>query len=223
MFAWLKKLIHIISSALFPFSCVDCKKEPRLLCFDCAKKLTPNNEIITNNIFALFYYHDPIIRKLIWYLKYKQINEVSKVFVPFFRDKILSLIEDDLNLSTYVQLNKIIIVPTPMSKIRRRKRHTNQAEILAQAIVENNNFLQYESKLISKIKHTKAQVDCQNKSERLKNIKGTFQIKDPANIKNKIYIVIDDVITTGATMKEITKLLKKSGAKQVFGIAIAHG
>lgn len=222
MFAWLKKLIHIISSALFPFCCVSCKKESQLLCFDCAKTLTPNSKIITNNIFALFYYHDPIIKKLVWYLKYKQIAEVGKVFAPYFNDKILSLIEDDLDLSTYIQNNKISLIPIPMSKRRRRERHLNPAEVLAQAIVENNHFLQYDSKLISKIKHTKAQVDCPNKKERLENIKGTFQIKDKSDLKNKIYIVIDDVITTSATMKEITTLLEKAGARQVFGLAIAH-
>ncbi|MEK7106073.1 MAG: phosphoribosyltransferase family protein, partial [Patescibacteria group bacterium] len=61
-----------------------------------------------------------------------------------------------------------------------------------------------------------------NRNERLKNVKGVFEIKNPEVVKGRTIIIIDDVTTTGGTIKEILKLLKNSGAKKAVGFTVAH-
>ena len=69
---------------------------------------------------------------------------------------------------------------------------------------------------------TLPQAKITNRKRRLENVRGVFDIKNPENIKGKTIIIIDDVTTTGGTILEIMKILKKSGAKKVIGFAVAH-
>ncbi len=73
-----------------------------------------------------------------------------------------------------------------------------------------------------KNKNTIPQARLTNRNKRLQNIKGAFSIINTNIIKGKTVIIIDDVTTTGGTMLEIIKILKKSGAKKVIGFAVAH-
>ena len=57
---------------------------------------------------------------------------------------------------------------------------------------------------------------------RQENIKDAFKLLENVDIKNKIVLLVDDVYTTGATMNECSKVLKKAGAKEVFGLTFAH-
>ena len=59
--------------------------------------------------------------------------------------------------------------------------------------------------------------------ERKQNIKGAFVVARPEMVKNKHIIVVDDIITTGITLEECAKVLKKAGAASVHGLAVASG
>ena len=56
----------------------------------------------------------------------------------------------------------------------------------------------------------------------MENVRGVFEIKNPEIVKGRTIVVIDDVTTTGGTISEIIKILKKAGAKKVVGFAVAH-
>jgi predicted amidophosphoribosyltransferase len=56
----------------------------------------------------------------------------------------------------------------------------------------------------------------------LRNIKNSFKLKKPEKIKGKNIIIFDDIITTGSTMREAAKVLKKAGAKKIYFLTIAH-
>jgi predicted amidophosphoribosyltransferase len=73
-----------------------------------------------------------------------------------------------------------------------------------------------------KEKETPAQMELP-KEERIKNTKGVFSVKNLEKIKNKKILLIDDVYTTGATMEECAKILKRAGASEVWGVAVARG
>jgi len=68
-----------------------------------------------------------------------------------------------------------------------------------------------------------AQAQIKSKKSRLKNVKNIFSIIKKVNIKNKTIILIDDVITTGATLKEACRVLKKAGANKVYALTLAKG
>ncbi len=218
----LKILIHTAGAFLFPHRCVGCDKEPTLLCQNCAYHLTASEQTVDQKIFALFHYRDRIIRDLIWHLKYRQVKEPARLLAPYFQDKILDLIADDLMFEAYLETNKILIIPVPMSKQRLRKKRWNQAQVLAEMITKNTDHLLFSPNLVIKTRPTKTQVSCRSKNERLTNVKDAFTVTDPNQIKDRICLIIDDVTTTGATLNEIIGLLERNGGRLVLGLAVAH-
>jgi len=221
----LKKLIHIVLNTIFPWRCLGCHQTGHLVCPKCSQRLEPNLRPITGkeDVWYLFDYHQKIIKDLIWYLKYKQINEVSNIFRPFLKEAVLDLISDDPDLISYTKTNKIILLPVPMWPTKQKKRGLNQAEVLASIIAKEIPQTQIRTDLVIKNKAGQAQVACPNKQIRKKNIKNTFTVKKPNEIKNKIIIIIDDVVTTGATVKEIKKILLPHKPLLVLTLAVAHG
>ncbi len=73
-----------------------------------------------------------------------------------------------------------------------------------------------------KKRHTKAQSKTKSRKERLVNVKNSFVVRKAEKIKGKNIIIFDDVTTTGATLKEAKKVLKKAGAKKVYFMTMAH-
>lgn len=113
-----------------------------------------------------------------------------------------------------------ILIPVPLHYKRLVKRRYNQSALLAN---ELSKLISVETDLKSliKCKSTKPQVTYSGKA-RIKNIKDAFMVKYPENIKGKRVVLIDDVYTTGSTLKECAKVLKKAGAKSVDFLTIAR-
>jgi len=88
--------------------------------------------------------------------------------------------------------------------------------------IRHGVYLKLEKDTLIKPKDTKHQAHIENRSERLKNIIGSFAVKNPEAIKGKNIILIDDILTTGATLTEARKILKYSGARKVVAFTVAH-
>ena len=115
-----------------------------------------------------------------------------------------------------------LFLPIPLHSEKTRKRGYNHAKLLAQEIGDKMGI-----KVIDEIVRTgktKSQY-LLKKEEREENMRDAFAVKNDAEniLKNSIIFLIDDLVTTGATMKEAAKVLKKSGAKEVYGLTLAHG
>ncbi|KKS56700.1 MAG: Competence protein F, partial [Candidatus Nomurabacteria bacterium GW2011_GWF1_42_40] len=83
-------------------------------------------------------------------------------------------------------------------------------------------YLKLEKDILIKPKDTKHQAHIENRSERLKNIIGSFTVKNSEIIKGRNIILIDDILTTGATLSEARKVLKRAGARKVIAFTVAH-
>jgi predicted amidophosphoribosyltransferase len=79
-----------------------------------------------------------------------------------------------------------------------------------------------EKNVLVKIEDTEHQARIKDRNVRLKNLAGTFAVKNPELIAKKNIILIDDVTTTGATLNEARRTLKKSGARKVIAFTVAH-
>ena len=101
-----------------------------------------------------------------------------------------------------------------------KNRGYNQSEELAKELSKTLKIPLILNNLI-KIRATFPQIKLSAK-ERQENLKNAFSINNPEELKNKKIFLVDDVYTTGSTMEECAKTLKESGAKQVWGIAIAR-
>lgn len=112
------------------------------------------------------------------------------------------------------------VVPIPLSGKRRRQRGFNQAELVARKVAQRMNLPVY-GRLLIRIRDTKAQKGL-NDQERKNNLKRAFKTR-----KNKVQLnhilLIDDIYTTGSTMNEAAKELKRAGAEQVYCLSISIG
>ncbi|MEW6101376.1 MAG: ComF family protein [Candidatus Omnitrophota bacterium] len=112
------------------------------------------------------------------------------------------------------------IVPVPLHDSKLREREFNQAEVLARTISEEFKIELLENVL--QRKHmTKSQADLEI-NERFQNVKGCFRLIKEEKIKGKNILLVDDVLTTGATSSEAAQILKESGAHIVFVMTLAN-
>ena len=113
-----------------------------------------------------------------------------------------------------------VLVPVPLHYRRLLKRKYNQSGLLAKELSKLTG-IEVDYQNLVKHKHTKPQVEFSGK-ERLKNVKGCFSLKDKSKIKGKRVVLIDDVLTTGATLKECALALKQGGARSVDALTVAR-
>ena len=208
---------------LFPSSCLNCGIKSEILCSNCiALANRTEKQLDTNkNILAVFQYHDPIIKKAIWDLKYHHFPRLGQRLGEILYEEFL---EDISDLKAYTEGVPILIIPVPISKNKNKKRGYNQAEKLARGFCKkvNKKVFLLKTNIIKKKKGPIPQARITNRLRRLKNIHNSFKIKNESLVKGKTIIIIDDVTTTGGTISEIMKILKKAGAKKVIGLAVAH-
>jgi len=223
----------------YPKFCLSCKKEKVYLCADCFSKIeifqSPycpycglrsfNGLICKNHKKALkgfvsaTPYNQEIVKKLIDNLKYSFVKEIAKTLALLM----FKFLKENPEIEFFKNPDGFILIPVPLHKRRLCWRGFNQSEEIAKELSPLIK-IPIKNDLLFKIKPTKPQVGLQ-KEARIKNIENSFLVnKNKLKlILNKKIILIDDVATTLSTLEEAAKTLKKAGAKEVWGIAIAHG
>lgn len=216
---------------VFPVKCILCGKTGVDLCLECLSGAPGAERESAKWIFPLYDYRHPAIKKSLWLLKYKGKKRLANVFAEIIYEKILEELSD---LSIMENFNNIILIPIPLSPKRYRERGFNQAQLLCEEIIKINNLrgdvgsgginLSLENNVLTKPKETEHQVRIKDRRARLKNLSGSFTVKNEKTnfIKNRNIILIDDITTTGATLTEAKKVLKQAGARKVIAFTVAH-
>lgn len=137
----------------------------------------------------------------------------ATLYAPIFAQWINRIIQEFLD-----EID--IMIPVPVTKKRRLFRKYNQTELLCQELKKLSK-LHYEPRILEKTKETVAQKTL-NREKRLKNLKKSFSLNPEFSVKHKNILLIDDVITTGATSNACTQLLKESGADKVYVATLAR-
>ena len=208
-------------NALFPDTCAVCGYHltDNLLpiCAACMRSIrsapipnTVSSEFL-RNISACRVY-DGTIKKCIHQLKFCGKRSMTRVFCKLIRDHFYKNITNQYPVD--------IVLPVPISPERRRKRGFNQARLIAETLPPNLRRLTSYSNLV-KTRNTPPQTGLTRK-ERMQNLKDAFAIKPSFNLVNKKILLIDDVITTGATLDTCAKELQNAGAGEIHGLAIAR-
>lgn len=111
------------------------------------------------------------------------------------------------------------LVPIPLHPARLRERGYNQSLLLAQETAFNSGITLFDC--LKRVKYTKSQTKLEYVA-RLKNIRGAYQIKPDMDkpLRDTRIILIDDVITTGATLSEAAKVLKDNGAREIYAAVV---
>lgn len=221
-----------IIGLVFPKKCINCGKGEKYLCEDCLSKVKVLDQICAYcqkssidgmthfsclkkyrmNGFLSFWDYGGVIRKAILGLKYKFAKEVSKDLVSFVSQNLISKYK--FLDSSYV------LISVPIHFSRENWRGFNQSELIGKQIAEKLGC-KFRSDVLIKTKKTIAQADLKGK-ERTQNVKGVFALNPRYKLKNTSVVLFDDVFTTGSTLKEAAKVLKRSGAKKVWGLTIAR-
>lgn len=139
----------------------------------------------------------------------------SYLYKPF--GEILLATIKTYNLEEKIQ--KISFVPSHRRK--KARRGYNQSELLANYIGKKLK-IPILKKHLQKVKNTKDQSTL-GKIERRKNLKNSFQTRNINDFKGKNILLIDDIITTGTTLEECSKVLRNSGARKVYGLVLTSG
>ena len=113
------------------------------------------------------------------------------------------------------------LLPVPLHAKRLKERGYNQAERIFEQWARQNGLL-WEPTVLERIRPTIPQWELKLR-ERKKNIKGAFAVAHPEKVKNKNILLVDDIFTTGITLDECAKVLKKAGANQVKALVVASG
>jgi predicted amidophosphoribosyltransferase len=250
------QLWRAVLDLFFPRHCLDCGAEKTWLCPDCLDYLPRSYAPIEDKIFSVFDYSSPVVKQVIWRLKYKRSLELAETLAKPMHDLLLEELEDELIVTgpraTGLKSNfedprswtsspspQIILIPAPLSPARFRSRGYNQAKVLAQQIARLNptQFI-VRADLVKKVKNTPTQVSIKSREQRLANLKGAFeitasceseksffvQLNATSHLAHQIFVIIDDVSTTGATINEIRQLLAHHfGARHLYGLVVAHG
>lgn len=204
---------------LFPRHCFGCGEAGRYFCSECAAGLQPAGATELGHLAALDY-DQPAVKKAIWKLKYSGITSLAAELGEILSERLL---EELSELNAYAGRERVLVVPVPLSRERARQRGYNQSALLARAAAARApEALEYRDDLIIKIKDTPAQASLPRRAERLANLRGAFAAPRPGLLAGRAVLIIDDVVTTGATLSEMAKTLKTAGASPVLTTALAH-
>lgn len=161
--------------------------------------------------FSLFPYKDNV-RDAVLHFKFNGDTAAAADFAYLLSDFILSLgfSKDNIQYITYV----------PADKQRERSRGFNHMKLIA-GYVKKYTKIPVKGHVVEKTRSTPAQSTLKAR-DRAKNIVGVFSVPNRELVKNKCIILLDDIFTTGATAIEVSKMLKRAGARYVCVITIAH-
>ena len=233
-------LLNTLLDIIFPVNCISCGKTGIDLCITCLMNSPSAERESAKWIFPLYDYRHPLIKKALWLFKYKGKKRLASIFAEILYEKIIEELSD---LSVMENFVEPILIPIPLSLKRHRERGYNQAELICRELIKINNLrhlpaetlaragvldeklnFTLEKNVLIKPKETKHQARIHNRNERLKNIIGSFAIKNENinKIKNRNIILIDDIITTSATLNEARKILKQTGARKIIAFTVAH-
>lgn len=113
-----------------------------------------------------------------------------------------------------------LVLPVPLHSTKLRQRQFNQTKLLAEPLAKTFSK-RLEHRALVKIKDSAAQVNL-SRRQRLKNVRGCFKVKHAHLLENKNILLVDDVLTTGATVGECARTLSKAGTNRIEVLTLAR-
>jgi competence protein ComFC len=214
MIGVLGKIKEGILNLLIPKKCLGCGKEGGYICKNCELFLSELPVISTSLMKEAkplsVWEYEGLIEKAIWKIKYSGCYDIIGELLEKALEKVEINLPEDAAI-TYV----------PMYNKKERKRGFNQSKIIAEKLGEKTN--RPVVNLLEKIKDNRSQVGL-DPQERQENVRNVFMIKmtEVKLSSIKTVLLVDDVYTTGATMSECIKVLKKAGFKNIYGFTLAR-
>jgi ComF family protein len=156
------------------------------------------------------------LRELIHLLKYGGVRPASNVLGRMLAEAIAAL-------EPSFPAQSIAVIPVPLHRTKLRQRGFNQAELIARAAVKGFNpaRLRVSAAVLERKRDTASQIGLTTHQRRA-NLRGAFGVVRPEIVKGREVLVVDDVYTTGATVSECARVLRRAGATKVWVATVAR-
>jgi ComF family protein len=157
--------------------------------------------------------YDGGLRELIHLLKYGRVRPAAGVLGRMLAEVIQGFRSE---------FRAAVVVPVPLHSSKLRQRGFNQAEEIARAALKNLNCSELTLKaVLERRRATESQTGLTD-HQRQQNVRGAFVVASPEHIADKDVLLVDDVFTTGATVRECARVLRRAGADRVFVATVAR-
>lgn len=168
----------------------------------------------------LYSYKDPLIKNALVEIKDRPNKMIARILGRRLFDGLVLWTQ---KMKGAQKSNRYIVIPIPITRAKKRKRGWNQCELVLDAFQKFDVAQRFDVRfdVLVKSHETVDQVG-KSASERRKNIEGSFAVHDYADIFEKDIILFDDILTTGATLREARSVLVRGGARSVVCVAFAH-
>lgn len=211
------RILNAVGVLLFPRKCVLCgkllEKEETDLCRHCRVEAPECAVYSTKFSFldswtAVWYYEDPVRGSVLRY-KFSSARHYADCYGRMLAMRLLERFPEGFDCLTWV----------PISRLRKFRRGYDQVELLARAV--GRELGMEPVRLLQKIRNNRPQSGISGQAERRANVLGVYRLKASADVENKKILLLDDVITTGATAGECARVLLTGGASEVHFGAVA--
>lgn len=222
---------------LFPKTCLSCGRWGRYICDQCRNKFVPIQKdacVHCDKISRYGLIHDrcqrmngidgyiglwyltPPLQQVIKKIKYKLVTDAFRALCSCVSEERVKTIQN------FAQAySSCVIQPIPLHPKRYAQRGFNQSDYIALFLHEGTGFPLINN--LRRIRNTSQQARSHSRMERYKNMKNAFSLTNKEEIKGKDIILVDDIYTTGNTVKEAAYTCKKAGAARVFVFTFAKG
>lgn len=226
---------------LFPKYCVDCGKEGEYFCLKCTKSIKSLSQICPvcekASAFGLthpgckskycldglicFFAYEGVIKEAIHKIKYRLVTDLAGDLMKIvFKEIEKERYSKFAIMERYVMQKRPVIVSIPLYWYKENTRGFNQAQLIAR-FISLYYKIPLNTKVLKRKKWTISQTEL-SEEQRQKNVKGIFTINTNCQSLITNCLLIDDVWTTGSTLKSAGNILKRAGVKEVWGLTIAR-
>ncbi len=230
------KLWLSLVELLFPLKCVGCGHYGEMLCSNCQKQVVPlltqtcigctrvvaagytsvscQRSYRADRLVCLYPYRG-WLRTLLLQFKYRDGTAVKSVLAKL-------LVDASEQLSLYLPSGALLL-PIPLHSARLKQRGFNQAAVIATELGAIFGCKVRED-LLRRVRPTSPQRKLNHRADKVANVKGAFAYTgQQTELLGRLCVVVDDIYTSGATVKEAVKVLKQAGAEQVWVLCLARG
>lgn len=211
------KLIHWLAHLLFPPKCALCQnvleKDELDLCRSCRVEApeypTGKRKLQFLDSFTAVWYYEENVRHSLLRFKFCNARNLAAPYGRLLAMKLSREHSDGFDVLTWV----------PISRLRKLRRGYDQCQLLAMAVGQELGMTPVPT--LRKVRNNRQQSRIQGTAQRRANVLGVYQVLDGETIRGKRVLLLDDILTTGATAGEAARVLLTAGASEVHCAAVA--